>query len=186
MGGTPVPGSFQGLWSQVLSREVSGYPSAHLGGGGCSPVLTEGYPSPSQGVPSPSWRYPSPGQRVPQSQLGYPILGYPSRKDRTGLSPPLPQPAGTGLGHSPAPPPPRQNNRASTRYAADGMPRAVSRRRTLLLMVVFEKCDANARRNGTVQGNRGIWMIFSGLTQRIHQNMWHREHLEFANQRRTF
>ena len=75
-GGTPVPGSFPGLWFKVLSG---------------------GYPSPGRGGVLQSWSggYPSPGggREVPQDR-GYP----PARKG----------------------------------YAAGGMPRAVSRRRTFL------------------------------------------------------
>ena len=51
-GGTPVPGSFLGLWSQVLSGATlvlaGGYPSP---GRGDTPVLAEGFLSPGQGWP---------------------------------------------------------------------------------------------------------------------------------------
>ena len=62
LGGTPVPGSFPDLWSQVLS---GGYPSPGWGEGG----------------------YPSPGQDwVPLARRG---LVYP--QDRYGVLPPLPK-----------------------------------------------------------------------------------------------
>ena len=88
--GTPVPGSFPGLLSHVLSR---GPQSCWGGGGGGTPVLTGQYPSPRQEgqYPVPGRRYPSPGQGVPRSpaSVGYPKIGVPPQ-DRTGVPPHLP------------------------------------------------------------------------------------------------
>ena len=62
-GGTPVPGSFPGHWSQVLSR-------------GGTPVLA---------IRVPSTGCPQPGQ----DSTG---LGYPSGQNRTGVPPPIASP----------------------------------------------------------------------------------------------
>ena len=53
-GGTTVPGSFPGLWSQVLSGDT---------------------PVPDRGYPCLSWGYPSPSQVPPLLGLDYPHLG---------------------------------------------------------------------------------------------------------------
>ena len=90
MGGTPVPGSFPGLLSQVLSW---GYPSLRshvLSQKGWYPglwyhVLSGRYHSPGWGVPypQPGLIYPRPGQ----NWLGYPPagIGVPPSQDRTGF-----------------------------------------------------------------------------------------------------
>ena len=104
-GGTLVPGSFQGLWFLVLS--------------GGTPVPGGGYPSPGQGVPQSQWR-------------GTPVLAGGTAQARTGVGYP---PARTGVGYPPwsgqawgTPPP------LGTGYTVGGMPRAVSRRRTFLIV----------------------------------------------------
>ena len=85
-GGTPVPGSFPGLWSQVLSR---GYPSPRF-----FPIFL---------VPGGLGTYPSPGcgtlvlaREVPQSQLGA-SYDWVTPQARTGLGYlTLPLPGGVG------------------------------------------------------------------------------------------
>ena len=138
VGCTPVPGSFPGLWSQVLSR---GYPilwSHVLSGGYPSPDLEGGTPIPAGGVPvTPvlAGGYPSPGQGYPWTGLGYP----PPDQDRTGVPlptrtgleyPPPPPPPEPGLGYPLSPPPaPRKWLRRG------GMPLAVSRREAFLYVL---------------------------------------------------
>ena len=134
LGGTPVPGSFPGLWSQVLFGWV---PQSCPSWGG-TPVLA--------GVVPLSW----PG-RIPQSQQG-PKTGVPPRQDMTGVPP-----AGTGLWYPPVrtgvpptrtglpltrtwvPIPPRQNSRASTCYATGGMRLAVTQEDFLLIMHIHHR-----------------------------------------------
>ena len=74
--GAPVPGSFQGLWPQVL-----------LGGGGI-PVPAGGYPTPGQGSTQ-SWLGGGPRTAVPPNQER---SGVPPSQNREGT-------ARTGLGH---------------------------------------------------------------------------------------
>ena len=109
-GGTPVPGSFQGHWSQVLSRavpqsqvlsQVTG-PRSFLGGG------------------------------VPQSWQGYPLvrMGYPPPPGQVRM--------GYSRGQDCPPPPPQgQNNRACTCYAAGGMPLAFTQEDCLFIVCSF-------------------------------------------------
>ena len=119
-GGTPVPGSFPGHWSQVLSR---GNPSPGWAG---TPVLARdtpglGYPPARSrwGTPSQVWSTPWPGMEYPsivstgvspsQKKLGYPKPsqnevppfarnGVLPSKDRTGVSP-----SQFRMGYPPAP-----------------------------------------------------------------------------------
>ena len=105
-GGTPVPGSFQDLWSQVFSRGITqsqvlvqgpiwGYPSANR---------REGYPSPSQrGTPVRAWM-----------GVGYPPTRKGLARTELGYSPPV----RTGLGYPAAP---RDRLRCG-RYASCGFP----------------------------------------------------------------
>ena len=97
--GTPVPGSFPGHWSQV----ISGVPQSWLG-----EVLHDGAPCwPGQDLgtlqPSSGWGTPPPRTGVPPGQVR---MGYPP-------------PHGLDWGN-----PTGQKNRASTCYAAGGMPLA--------------------------------------------------------------
>ena len=76
-GGTTVPGSFPGHWSQVLSR---GTPVPGSFPGHRSQVLS-GWVLQSWGVPSPSWGYSS--MRLPPARSGWDTPSH----DRTGVPP---------------------------------------------------------------------------------------------------
>ena len=151
MGGTPVPGSFLGLWSQVFS---GGYPSPRfskvsgpisflggtpvLAGGGVSQSCPSwgGTPVPGRGTPVLAREYPGQGYPLARIGLGYPLTrtgvltrlgqdwGIPSTP-RPWLGYPLPGWDKTKVPPPPGQdwgiPPPRQNSRASTCYAAGGM-----------------------------------------------------------------
>ena len=74
-GGTPVPGSFAGVWSQVLSRGTlvqGSFP------GVWSQSFLEG--TPGQGIPRQDWATPSKDLGTPCPGLGYPLAraGVPS------------------------------------------------------------------------------------------------------------
>ena len=119
VGGTAVPGSFPGLWSQVPSQgEV--VPQSQLGGGGSqswrgrTPVLARSYPNPGQ------------GQGVP-----LPRIGVPQSQDRTGV--PL-FPARTGV----PPPPPPMTEKQSAYFLRGGRYALFrSRRRNFLSFQYF-------------------------------------------------
>ena len=150
---TPVPGSFPGLWSQILSQEEPGGPSP---GWGCSvlagstPVLTRG--TPEQGYTS----LPGLDSGTPQPELGYPLLGLGYPLAGTGILPPPARtgvPLWPGLVYLPArvtPPPhpartgvpPRHNSRVSTCYVAGCMPLAVTQED----FPVFYECNLNCPR----------------------------------------
>ena len=102
LGGYPVPGSFPGLWSQVLSQRVTQ-----------SQVLSQvsGPRSWLGGTPVPV------GGEVSQSQLGRVPQDRGTPKARTGL-----RYSQAGLRSQLL----RQNSRASTCYVAGGMPLAVT------------------------------------------------------------
>ena len=122
-GGTPVPGSFPGLWSQVLSR---GYHSPRFFPrslilsqvSGPRSFLGEGYPRPF-------WGYPRTGPRqgwgTPSQDWGtppWPGLGYPL--PQPGLEYPLPS-----QDWGPPPPPGQVTLRAVglVRFPAGGLSR---------------------------------------------------------------
>ena len=112
-GATPVPGSFPGLWSQVLSQ-------------GCTPVLTrKGYPSPGLGVlqsqpggypmtglpppqPGQNWSTPQPGQDWGTPWPGQDWVTPPPPPLQSGMGYPLARtgvPLGQNWGNPPTPNP---------------------------------------------------------------------------------
>ena len=123
--GYPVKGSFPVHWSQVLSRStpVPGSFPVHW-----SQVLSRGYPSP-RFFPRSLVRGPFQGD-TPVLAGGTPGWGTPAR---TGLD--------TSLARSRWGTPPGQNSRASTCYAAGGMPLAFTQEDFLFLDLTLQKCD---------------------------------------------
>ena len=113
--------------SQVLSQ-VSGPRSFPLGG---TPVPGS--------FPGPFWGgYPSPGRGVPQSWPGgYLSTGYSPGQDRTGV-PLSPPPGQVRMGY-----PPGQNSRASTYYAAGGMPLAFTQEDFLVFVRLEDRSIIN-------------------------------------------
>ena len=128
-GATPVPGSFQGLWSQVLSRRGTPVPGSFQGlwsqvlcrGAPQSQVLSKVFGPRSYrggGTQVPAGGYPSPGQDRNGVLPIQDRTGVPPSQDRSGVLPL----ARTGLGYSPG-----------TGYAVGSMPRVISCRRTWLV-----------------------------------------------------
>ena len=123
------------MFSQVcVCSEGRGYPSPRFFHRSLVPGPFRGYPSPGQGwgYPSPSWGYPRIGVPPARTGLGYPLattgLGYPHGQDRTGV--PLPLPG--------------QNSRASTCYAACGMPLAFTWKDFLVVHLKTNRIDRSS------------------------------------------